>query len=127
MRAPPTEWPANPKPPPRPAKPAPPPPTCPPKPPPLPPPPPGPAFAASVIAGIVRSKIAAVARPLIKRALAGVAIFSIAVRAGRTLKWRMVLPQGLQFVSRRKPQPALRQKEGERSIVYWRRQLSWWP
>src|SRR5262245_61115943 len=63
MRAPPTGPPANPKPPPRPANPAPPPPTCPPKPPPLPPPPPGRASAASVIGGIVRSKIATVAIP----------------------------------------------------------------
>src|SRR5262252_4691705 len=67
MRAPPTK----PKPPPRPAKPLAPTPTCPPKPPPLPPPPPGPASTASVIGGIVRSVIAAVAMPLIKRALGG--------------------------------------------------------
>jgi hypothetical protein len=52
------------------------------EPPPL-PPPPGPASAAG---RIVRSKIAAVAMPLIRRALAGVAVFSVAfVGEGR---WR---------------------------------------
>ena len=68
--------------PPRPAKPLAPTPTCPPNPPPLPPPPPGPASATPVIGGIVRSMIAAVAMPLIKRALAGVAILSVAAHVG---------------------------------------------
>ena len=64
------------------------------------------------------SKIATVAIPLIKRALAGVAVFSVAARAsatrgsslffqlsapgtdmGRTLKWRMV-PPGLNHLCR---------------------------
>jgi hypothetical protein len=36
-------------------------------------------------------------------------------------------PQVQQFVPQRKPQRALRQKEGKRSIVCWRRPLSWWP
>src|SRR5215472_16094861 len=74
--------PTKPKPPPRPAKPPALTPTRPPKPPPLLPPPPGPASAASVIGGIVRSMIAAVAMPLIKRALAGVAVLSAAARVG---------------------------------------------
>src|SRR5215470_5538837 len=82
IRAPPTGPPTRPKPPPRPAKPLALTPTCPPKPPPLPPPPPGPASTASVIGGIVRSVIAAVAMPLIKRALAGVAVLSVAALVG---------------------------------------------
>src|SRR5262245_41653397 len=91
MRAPPIGPPANPKPPPRPAKLLALTPTCPPKPPPLPPPPPGPASAASVIGGIVRSKIAVVTMPLIKRALADLAVFRPAPMS-RTLKWRMSSP-----------------------------------
>src|SRR5262245_26412878 len=91
MRAPPMGPPANPKPPPRPAKLLAPTPTCPPKPPPLPPPPPGPASTASVIGGIVRSKIAVVTMPLIKRALADLAVFRPAPMS-RTLKRRMSSP-----------------------------------
>src|SRR5262249_48598731 len=72
-----SDKPQTPTPPPRPATPlALSPPTCPRNPPPL-PPPPGPASAAG---GIVRSKIAAVAMPLIRRALAGVVVFSVAAR-----------------------------------------------
>src|SRR5262245_24997550 len=81
MRAPPTGLPANPKPPPRPTKPLALTPACPLKPPPLPPPPPGPA-SASVIGGIVRSKIAAMAMPLIKQTLACVGVLSVAARVG---------------------------------------------
>src|SRR5215468_7369172 len=106
-----------------------------PKPPPR-PPPPGPA-SAPVIAGIVRSKVAPVTMPLIKRALAGMAVFNVAARGSagtgcsfvfklrapcadmsKTLKWRMVLPpQAQQFLSQHKPQRVLRQKEGKKSVV----------